>query len=460
MKQYLLFIFCVFTLLQANAQIDLSTHFMNNLAQQNATNPSTFSDYKVSVSLPSLYVGLNNSSFAPSNVLEKRGDDYYLDMEGVMSRVGESGMNVQTNLNVETFGFSVRGKKWQASFNHGIKVNSFHHIPKKLLEFAWQGNAQFIGETVNVAPVQNLMAYQEFGLGFAYQVSKQLNFGVRLKYLVGSANYSTSNAKATIYTDPEYYQLTAETDYVINTAGIPEQEMSGDDFFNFDNFEPNLFGGNQGFAIDFGASLKLTEKINVQTSILNIGKINWSDTAYNYTSNGTSTFDGLDFQPVINGGDLVLEEVVDSLTGNFDFETSQNSFSTVLPSSFYLSGTYQLNSSLSAGALFFAQGFQSELTTAFAVNIKKDFGRVFSLGAQYAFVEGGAQNFGVSTTLKLGPVQIFATTDNVMPIFNPLKGQNTNLRVGMNLVFGKMDTKDSGPKMEMTNEPAEIKLKD
>ena len=439
MKKYIYLILAVFLLSNVNAQIDLGTHFMTNITQHNLTNPATFSDYKINVSLPSIYAGFYNSSLAPDDVLEKRGTTHFLDVNGLINQVGANGLSFQTNVNVETFAFSFQAKKWQVSLNHGVRISTFHHIPKAMLAFAWGGNAQFVGETINIAPSQNITAYQEFGLGFGYKVGEHLTFGTRLKYLVGTATYTTSNAKANIYTDPEYYQFSAETDYLINTAGLPEADVENGEFLNLDNFEPALFGGNKGFAIDFGATLNLTEKLKVQTSILNIGKITWKDEVNNYWSKGSFTFERLDFQPILDEGELDIDQITDTLANTFSFESTKNTFSTVLPTSFYLSGSYQLQPRLTVGALFFAQGFQSDLTTAFALNIKKDFGNIFSLGTQYAFVKGGAHNFGLSTTLKLGPVQIFATSDNVIPLIHPLKTQNVNIRFGMNLVFGKVN---------------------
>jgi hypothetical protein len=39
--------------------------------------------------------------------------------------------------------------------------------------------------------------------------------------------------------------------------------------------------------------------------------------------------------------------------------------------------------------------------------------------------------------LRLAGIQLYALTDNVMAVFNPLSAQNTNVRIGMNLAFGK-----------------------
>ena len=74
------------------------------------------------------------------------------------------------------------------------------------------------------------------------------------------------------------------------------------------------------------------------------------------------------------------------------------------------------------------------------MNVKKDFGNIFSIGAQYAYIKGSENNIGLSTALRLGPVQLFFSSDNVIPLINPMKGQNVNMRFGMNLLFGKIKT--------------------
>ena len=173
---------------------------------------------------------------------------------------------------------------------------------------------------------------------------------------------------------------------------------------------------------------------------MNIGKIKWEENVNNYWSDGTTTFAGLDFQPLFEDGDYSPEDIIDTLVSTFEFTTSQNGFNTVLPSSFYMSTTYKVKPKLSVGVLLLLQGGQSDLTTAIAMNVKKDFGNIFSIGAQYAYIKGSENNIGLSTALRLGPVQLFFSSDNVIPLINPMKGQNVNMRVGMNLLFGKIKT--------------------
>jgi hypothetical protein len=47
-------------------------------------------------------------------------------------------------------------------------------------------------------------------------------------------------------------------------------------------------------------------------------------------------------------------------------------------------------------------------------------------------------NLGVGLIIKPGPFQFYVIADNVYPAINPLYTTNGNIRVGMNLVFGRV----------------------
>jgi len=441
MKKYIFSLFLFALGYSANAQQEFGTHFMSTTPQSTYTNPAAFGDYKVTVSLPSVYAGFYNSAFAPNDILNRNGDVLELSVADALSKL-DNRNNITMNGSVETIGFSIQSKKFRFSFNHGLRVNTSFSFPKEMLEFFWGGNGQFIDETVNIAPRLNLMAYQEFGFGIGYKVSENLTLGTKLKYLIGAGAFYTSSSVVAVHTDPDYYALSADTDYLIHTAGIPQADLNNGEFFDFD-FASNFFGENRGFAIDLGANLKVGEKLNIQTSILNLGKINWEDNVNNYWSQGSLTFEGLDLQPILDEGELDTEEILDSIGQTFEFEHAQSRFSSSLPGQFYLSGTFEIRPTLKVSGLLFAQGFQTQMTRAFGANVQKEFGKWSSVGAQYVIQEGGVHNFGVSGSVKLGPVQIFAMSDNLIPLFNPMKTQNTNFRFGINLLFGKIKPQET-----------------
>jgi hypothetical protein len=39
---------------------------------------------------------------------------------------------------------------------------------------------------------------------------------------------------------------------------------------------------------------------------------------------------------------------------------------------------------------------------------------------------------------KLGPIQVYASTGNLLTLFNYLEGKTADARIGVNLVFGKV----------------------
>ena len=436
MKKYIFSLFLLAIGFTAIAQQEFGTHFMSNIPQSTFTNPAAFGNYKVTVSLPSVYAGFYNTAFSPDDIFIKNGNTLELNVGDALDELQDRN-NLTLNTSFETIGFSIQSKKFRFSFNHGLKVNASLNFPKEMLQFFWGGNAQFIDETINIAPRVNVMAYQEFGFGVGYKVSENLTLGTRLKYLVGAGAFYTSNSVIAVHTDPDFFALSADVDFLIHTAGIPEADLNNGEFFDFD-FSNNFFGENRGFAIDLGANLSVGDKINIQTSILNLGKINWEEQVNNYWSLGSIEFDGFDLQALLDEGELDTEELIDSIGQTFEFQSAQSRFTSSLPGQFYLSGTYEVIPNLKVGALFLAEGFQTTMTRTFGVNAQKDFGRWGAVGANYVVQEGGVHNFGLNGTVNLGPVQIFAMSDNLIPLFNPLKTQNTNFRVGVNLVFGKI----------------------
>jgi hypothetical protein len=71
----------------------------------------------------------------------------------------------------------------------------------------------------------------------------------------------------------------------------------------------------------------------------------------------------------------------------------------------------------------------------------------FTIGAVYVVRNKRFDNFGVNTSLKIGPLQVFAATDNLLTLLQGSNSNTINIRAGLNLVFGKME-KSSKLKVE------------
>lgn len=439
MKKLILSIgFSLFLILPfLSAQLEWGTHFMNNsLSQSNMSNPALFNDFNVSITIPSVYTGFSNSSFSFHEVIKQDENVFRLDMDEVLNRVGSKGLLIQNNMSVETIGMNFQKEKFLVNFHHGLKVFNKTNLSKEMLQMLWGGNEQFIDETIDIGIQQYFLAYHEVGLALGFKIEKQLTIGTRIKYLKGLATIQTPRSVATVYTNPEFYQLSSETDYLVQTGGFPEEKLQDIDPFKLNNYDRSIFGGNKGFAFDVGMTYRFNNKLTLEASANNIGFIKWKENAYDHQSKGNYEYDGLDLQPLVEGGEISTDEIIDSITQIFQFVDTKSTFKTTTPANGYLSMRYELAQRVYVSGFLFMEKSNSLSNYAGGVNLKKDFGTVWALGIQYAYHNKSTHNIGLMTSLRLGPFQFYATTDNIGPIFDPLKTQKFNFRSGLNLVFG------------------------
>ena len=437
MKHFIIFFYSIIFINGLFAQQDLGLHFMDNIIQTSQTNPAIFTPYRVNVALASPYFNIYNSQFAPKDIFSEQGNKLVLSPTNLLSNLDGAENFLQMNIALHSLSIGLSYDKFQLSLSHAVKMGAYFKYPKAIIDLAFNGNSASIGERVNIAPELDLMAYQEYGLGLAFQVSEILSLGTRLKYLIGIAAVHTSQSVATIHTSEEYYQLTGETDFVLNSSGISFDKDGGIEFLDgMKDFSKALFTSNRGFAIDLGATVTLGKRFSFKASILDLGKINWKDNLSTQTSKGKHSFVGVDAERMINGDSLSLRSVADTLNQIFNFQETQEAFSTSLPGRFYLSAIFSPMEGLHLGGLAYGEIFRRKFRPSLALSVQKDFGGILSLGALYSIRNNTFDNIGLNFTLRFAGIQIFGMTDNILPIFNPLKGRSTNFRFGLNLAFG------------------------
>lgn len=427
-------LFLSVTVFSLYGQQELSLHFLKNTWQASKTNPAFMTEHKVHYGLPNLYFNISHTGPSYNDVVVRSTNgENVLDIDRVLNGLSNDNQ-LFTNIELETTSFSFGLKKLRLSFNHAFKLNAFIDYPKDMVEMAWNGNSQFIDQTVQVGPDFQAFAYNEFGFGAAMKFLN-VSAGARLKILTGIGDASSERTSASIYTSPDVYQLTVGTDYRINSSSFLAYDGSGD--FELDFGDPsfeNLFTSNLGLAIDLGASVDLG-KLDINASIIDLGFINWKRNATNYTSKGDYTYEGLEVSDIINDESISFEEALDTLSDIFNFEETNSSYRTNLASKFYLSGTYKFNDFFDAGLLVYNELYRSRLYTSVAASASVNVNKMISVGAVYAVRNNTYDNVGLNTTLKLGPVQIFALTDNIISVFQPYDSKNVNARIGLNLVF-------------------------
>lgn len=88
---------------------------------------------------------------------------------------------------------------------------------------------------------------------------------------------------------------------------------------------------------------------------------------------------------------------------------------------------------------FSASGvYNKKLYPAYTFGISQGVGRFFNLLATMSYNQRTINNLGVGLMIKPGNFQFYVIADNAYPLINPLYLTNINVRVGLNLVFGRV----------------------
>jgi len=440
MREYSLIVLLSCLFLTVNAQQELSLHLKRDLYQSHLTNPAFKSDKRIVVSLPSYYVNYAHSAATLNDFIIRNDGQTTIDLSSLIANSeDENELNFDSEL--MTFGVGLNLlPKLGIHVHHAIKWNSQIVYPKTLAQLFWEGNAQFIGEEIAFGPRQEITAYNEIGLGVNYEVTPKITVGGRLKYLQGIGSLSNGPSDLRLFTSDDVYQLTLTTDYEIRSAGF-DTDFNFDDLSDIDvgvDLDGNgLFegGGNSGFAFDLGVQIEVTDKLDVAASVVNIGEIDWSNNTTFYRSQGTFQYDGLDFDGLVQDDSLDLDEVLDSLQTLLQFDETAGTYTTTLPRQIFLSASYQFNDRWRFGAMFLNESYAEREFTSVAVSADAKITDWVTVGTVLAMRNEELDNVGLSAIFSLGPVQVFALTDDIIGIVNPWNTNSFNGRVGMNVQF-------------------------
>jgi Family of unknown function (DUF5723) len=108
-----------------------------------------------------------------------------------------------------------------------------------------------------------------------------------------------------------------------------------------------------------------------------------------------------------------------------------------LPLYVYVGGNYHINKHFSAGAMVNLEHLDGHNYVNFAINGSANIGRILQAGLTVAQVKGIGTQVGAGASVNLGPIQIYAVSDNVASAFNIGNARNAQVNVGLNLIFGR-----------------------
>lgn len=430
------------------AQQDLVLYNMRYVPQRNYANPALWNNAKVNIGLPiisSIYFNLGNSGFKYSDLVKKRANDsLYFDVENMVGKLAKNNyLFFNTQVDLLSFGFRIKEKNY-LSVNITDKTDIRFRYPKDLIEFAWRGNGALLDKELMFNLGFDMMHYTEYGLNFSRKINDKLTVGARLKYLNGKENIQTKRSDVTLLTDSKGFDITAQSDILINTAGIADTGA----FSNSDFVKYYFRRSNNGVAGDIGATYKPIDKLMISASVNDIGYISWNAHVRNYGSKNPGakfTYTGIDLNQAFNDSssiDEIFQKVADSLANTFEIVETQNAYKTGLGPKMYLGANYNVTDNSDFGLLFYSRFFDKKLHPGVSLSYNIRLGRILALSAAYSIYNRSYNNFGLGASLNLGFMQWYIATDNLLGPILPQNAKLVHLHSGFNMTFGR-DKKDS-----------------
>lgn len=334
------------------------------------------------------------------------------------------------NASINTIDVSIPTSFGNISIGHAWKATGWFQYTQDLASFVTFGNGNFIGETLQLAPNIDYQNYNEIYIGYQKSFGP-LSIGARVKKLNGVETISTNEGSTiSLFTSNDIYQLTLESDFELRTSQAFTFNNLEDFDLNLQGFSTNnLFSNNGGWAFDLGASIDIG-KLELSASIVDIGSINWDAQTTIFSSNTTSTFEGIDVGEFINTEDGFV--VLDSVEALLGLEESDASFSSSLPSQINLGVIYSINDQWAIGALARSIGTGDRNYSVLSFNVSTAINTYIHLGATYSIINGTTSNIGLNGKLKIGPVSAFLSSDNILQ-FADFRGQSSSLRAGLSI---------------------------
>jgi hypothetical protein len=440
MNRFIVIICLLSSSVSMMGQQEIGLHFMRDLWQANQTNPAFLPSTKFNIGIVAVanHFELENITF--NNAIQENADgSRTLNVDKVINALDANSNVLREQLSVETINLGLTFGRFTLGVGHAVRFNAFMDYPRALPELIWEGNAQFIGQEVQFAPSVDLNAYNEFSLGVALEMSPMVTIGGRVKYLTGLANASSGGNDLRLLTSDDAYQLTLDGNYTLNSSGVIDYDGFDQLTFDLDSEDfQDFFTRNTGWAFDLGIHAKFG-KFDLAVSALDLGKITWDENVTNYTVSTPAEFTGIDVAQQILDDAESIGSVIDSLRAQYDVTETNNAFTNKLPRRLYASLGYQFSDRWHFGALFYNESFRDENYSAYALSATTQLLSWLQMGATYAVKNETFDNLGVNAVVKVGPVQLFAMTDNILTAFSISDSNNAHARIGLNLAFSRRD---------------------
>lgn len=358
---------------------------------------------------------------------------------------------LSSNVNVNPLSFGFRTGKAYHTVDLSLKAYERSNLPESLFSFAKVGTSE--GNTSWDISRLGLRVdtYAELAYGYSRSISDALRVGARLKLLFGvvRADIMVDNLNLSM-TKEKWEARTAGHAAISGPVHVGTQE--GSNLVDFNSIvmteEYDDILNNIGFALDLGASYDFLEYFTASAALLDLGMISWANTTTAAAPTKSWIFEGFGTIDPDEGSDIgdELSNFGDNLLDMIQFEKegspSKKSYALAATMNLGIEARMPFYERLSFGLLATHrfEGAYSWTEGRLSANLAPV--NSISLAASCAYSNFGA-SFGGVVNFHLPGFNLFLGMDSFTPLFNltpdyiPAKSMNTNLALGLNILFGK-----------------------
>lgn len=427
MKRFLIFILFI-KIIDTSAQLPYSFYAFYSIGQSQIVNPAAPIFERFTLGFVNTGVVVDNTAFKPMELFLRDGNINQVIKNSISGMQQSDYLNVDARTDLFYLGFKV-GKLYFSAGSYNQKSMIFGY-PVHLFQLAYFGNASFQNQTVNLlGNSMEVIDYSAIHFGTQFQWNK-LSVGARIKALNGIQSFKSESTKAEVgFYDSTW---TIETDILIRSSGL-FSEFAQNNLNPGNHFMPGSTG-NSGFALDFGASWKISEKMRLSLVAADLGRIRWNQNLTEYYSSGKVTFNGLNINLAEDNKIDSFEEVIDSINSALNVsERTGSEYTTMLPSRFTAVFDYTFYRRHRVTALVDYRMWNGYSMVALSGQYHMPLTRWLHVLGSYTITNQNFSNIGTGFMFKILGIQLFAVTDQINALYNPEKLNTINVRAGINV---------------------------
>lgn len=404
-------------------------------------NPAVTPQSRWLVFLPDLYAEYSTNAGSPDAYLQSLGNGRLVNPDALIQQ-SETAPYLLLQSRVRVAGLVHQRNRISLGVQWQYRAWSDLTLPRDLIALLWNGNQQFLGQTISVGPALQGISWSEIGVQAGYH-GTHWNFGLRLKYLNGVAVFQTTDPGINLSFGSGPFTWNVNSSWAARGVGLPSY-LGADSIASsrlgtsLDQLSSPLgsFGGNHGVALDAGIVFQPAEGLRFHAGVSDLGRITWTKDAREYRTPASLQFSGIVIEDLFNSEDQDLEGILDSLTRQLNVSSTSANFNTSIPFQWQI-GFQWTREKWTLGWNGLGQHWQGRSLIQASLMGQWRWKPWLQPGVLLGYRRDAFPQWGCLLRSELGPVVVQAGTDNLPGLLVIRKSARPNVWLSVHLELMK-----------------------